>query len=159
MPRSRAPRLFRVLVPANDLRASRRFYETLLGVKGRSVGGGRIYFDCGSVIFGILDRSRTRPRARAPTEAVYFATNQLEQVHRRAQRLHCLSQELIHADPSGPAGQVLLRPWGERSFYATDPSGNPLCFVAARTVFTGTPAQVADAAQSGARRSKPRRAR
>ena len=29
------------------------------------------------------------------------------------------------------------RPWGERSFYATDPFDNPLCFVARDSVFTG----------------------
>jgi len=29
------------------------------------------------------------------------------------------------------------RPWGERSFYAVDPFGNPLCFVDQKTLFTG----------------------
>jgi len=28
-------------------------------------------------------------------------------------------------------------PWGERLFYATDPWGNPICFVDSVTVFTG----------------------
>jgi hypothetical protein len=32
---------------------------------------------------------------------------------------------------------VVKRPWGERSFYAVDPFGNRLCFVAGDTVFTG----------------------
>jgi predicted enzyme related to lactoylglutathione lyase len=40
------------------------------------------------------------------------------------------------------AGAVILRPietqpWGERSFYCTDPFGNKLCFVPADTLFTG----------------------
>jgi uncharacterized glyoxalase superfamily protein PhnB len=39
------------------------------------------------------------------------------------------------------AGAHILRPietqpWGERSFYCTDPFGNKLCFVAADTLFT-----------------------
>jgi hypothetical protein len=34
-------------------------------------------------------------------------------------------------------GQIALRPWGERSFYAKDPFGNPICFVDEQTVFTG----------------------
>jgi hypothetical protein len=34
-------------------------------------------------------------------------------------------------------GEVALRPWGERSFYADDPFGNPLCLVDAGTVFSG----------------------
>ena len=31
-----------------------------------------------------------------------------------------------------------MRPWGERSFYAEDPWGNPPCFVEERTVYTGS---------------------
>jgi hypothetical protein len=34
-------------------------------------------------------------------------------------------------------GQIGVRPWGERSFYATDPFGNLLCFVDGETLFTG----------------------
>jgi hypothetical protein len=37
----------------------------------------------------------------------------------------------------GPLGKIAQRPWGERSFYAADPFGNPLCFVARDSVFTG----------------------
>jgi hypothetical protein len=29
-------------------------------------------------------------------------------------------------------------PWGERLFYAKDPSGNPICFVDEGTLFTGS---------------------
>jgi uncharacterized glyoxalase superfamily protein PhnB len=32
---------------------------------------------------------------------------------------------------------IETRPWGERSFYARDPFGNPICFVDEKTVFTG----------------------
>jgi hypothetical protein len=35
-----------------------------------------------------------------------------------------------------PAGDVIKRPWGERSFYATDPWGNELCFVEEGTLYT-----------------------
>jgi hypothetical protein len=31
---------------------------------------------------------------------------------------------------------VIERPWGERSFYATDLWGNELCFVADGTLYT-----------------------
>jgi catechol 2,3-dioxygenase-like lactoylglutathione lyase family enzyme len=37
----------------------------------------------------------------------------------------------------GPLGQIAKRPWGEESFYASDPFGNPLCFVTRESVFTG----------------------
>jgi hypothetical protein len=36
-----------------------------------------------------------------------------------------------------PAGGIVVRPWGERSFYAEDSWGNPLCFVEQGTVYTG----------------------
>jgi catechol 2,3-dioxygenase-like lactoylglutathione lyase family enzyme len=144
MGRPRSPSVFRVLLGAADLERSRRFYESLLGVKGRRVADGRIYFECGSVILGLLDRSAGHESDRSPpTEAIYFATHDLEGVHRRARRLGCLDPDLLHGDPANPMGEVTVRPWGERSFYATDPSGNPLCFVDAPTKFTGTPRQVA----------------
>ncbi len=143
MAKYKGPRLFRVLVGAVDLDRSRRFYESLLGSKGRRVAEGRYYFDSGPVILGVLDRSSDpEGKETRPTEAIYFATDDLEGVHRRARRLGCLAPGLIHEDASSPMGEVVVRPWGERSFYATDPSGNPLCFVDARTKFTGTRHQV-----------------
>jgi hypothetical protein len=33
--------------------------------------------------------------------------------------------------------RIRKRPWGEKSFYARDPFGNPICFVDEKTVFTG----------------------
>ncbi|MEV0398474.1 VOC family protein [Actinoallomurus sp. NPDC050550] len=36
-----------------------------------------------------------------------------------------------------PVGAIAVRPWGERSFYAQDPWGNPLCFVEEGTVYPG----------------------
>jgi catechol 2,3-dioxygenase-like lactoylglutathione lyase family enzyme len=158
-----SPRIFRILVSAKDLNESRRFYESLLGSRGRVVGGGRVYFDCGSVILGVLDRSTEGSRVRTrPAEAVYLATSDLEGLFRRAKRLRCLDRGLLHGDPNSPLGSISVRPWGERSFYAEDPAGNPLCFVDAKTLFTGTPSQVAAlrAAMSGAStRGTPRPSR
>ena len=36
----------------------------------------------------------------------------------------------------GGAAKVIERPWGERSFYVTDPWGNELCFVQEGTLYT-----------------------
>jgi catechol 2,3-dioxygenase-like lactoylglutathione lyase family enzyme len=144
MRKASTPSVFRVLVDSMDLERSRRFYETLLGVRGRRVADDRFYFDCGSVILGLVARSGGHDRARSrPKEAIYFATDDIETVHRRARRLNCLDPDLLHGDASSPMGQVAVRPWGERSFYVNDPSGNPLCFVDSRTTFTGTQRQVA----------------
>jgi catechol 2,3-dioxygenase-like lactoylglutathione lyase family enzyme len=138
-----APRIFRTLLASTDLGRSRTFYERLLGVRGRLVAPGRLYFDCGSVILGLLDYSSEEAGPRhVPAEALYFATRELGRLYERARRLGCLSTELLHGDPENPAGAIVARPWGERSFYAQDPDGNPLCFVDARTLFTGTATQV-----------------
>jgi len=159
MKQSPSPRIFRVLVGARDLGRSRRFYETLLGARGRTVAVGRVYFDCGSVLLGVLDHSHVDPANwSAPSEAIYFAVARLEVIHARARRLRCLSQELLHGDPSSPMGEIVRRPWGERSFYAEDPSGNVLCFVDERTRFTGSPSQVA-ALRRQSPATRPRRAR
>jgi hypothetical protein len=45
-----------------------------------------------------------------------------------------LSKELVHGTPGG---KISVRPWGERSFYADDAWGNPLCFVENGTVYPG----------------------
>jgi catechol 2,3-dioxygenase-like lactoylglutathione lyase family enzyme len=144
MKKGGTPRIFRLLLPARNLEEARQFYESLLATRARTVAGGRVYFDCGPVILGILDySSRKGSDLSIPTEAVYFATDDLEEVHRRAVGLDCLSTERIHDDPTQPMGGIVVRPWGERSFYAEDPSGNPLCFVDDRTLFTGTARQLA----------------
>jgi catechol 2,3-dioxygenase-like lactoylglutathione lyase family enzyme len=127
-----------VLLQATNLPRTLRFYESLLGTRGRNVGGGRVYFDCGPVILAHVDPSSDKgEEVLAIPEPVYFATTDLEGVYRRAKSLRCLSPELIHGDPENPAGKIVERPWGERSFYVVDPSGNPLCFVDSKTLFTG----------------------
>lgn len=123
-------RLYRVILPVSDIERAEKFYTRLLGLQGRRVSPGRHYFDCGEVILAIVD-----PRAdgndwdaRPNQDHVYFAVADLDAVHRRASELGSLSPVM---------GKIEKRPWGERSFYAKDPSGNPLCFVDAKTVFTG----------------------
>jgi predicted enzyme related to lactoylglutathione lyase len=139
-----APRVFRVLLPEKDLGLARAFYESLLATTGREVAPGRLYFDCGAVILGILDRSSSPASEFSNSaEALYLATDDLESVFGRARQLGCLAPGLLHGDPASPMGAIAVRPWGERSFYAQDPSGNSLCFVDARTLFTGTPEQIA----------------
>jgi catechol 2,3-dioxygenase-like lactoylglutathione lyase family enzyme len=138
-----APAIFRILLPAKDLRKAKQFYESLLGVRGRTVAEGRVYFDCGPVILGVLDYARIPERNRPkPTESVYLSTRRLDLVFRRARRLRCLAKGLLHGDTASPLGKPVVRPWGERSFYIEDPSGNSLCFVERGTEFTGTAAQI-----------------
>jgi hypothetical protein len=130
-------RLFRVIVPVVDIEAAARFYGSLLEQPGMRVSPGRHYFDCEGVILACYcpradgDRRDARPNP----EYVYLAMADLDATHARAKRLGGLSTET--GDGNLPMGEVHRRPWGERSFYMRDASGNGLCFVDAATVFRG----------------------
>jgi catechol 2,3-dioxygenase-like lactoylglutathione lyase family enzyme len=128
------PNLFRVIVQVSDLNKAADFYAKLLGIAGRSVRGGRHYFDCGPVILAVLDLTGGSEEPKPNPDYVYFSVNDLESVHARASELGCLSRDKVHG---ASAGDIATRPWGERSFYVDDPFGNGLCFVDARTIFTG----------------------
>ena len=129
------PAIYRVSLEVADLRRANRFYSKLLGIEGRLVGGGRVYFDCGPVILALVDVSAGRKKPKPIAQDVYFAVPDVEAIHARAKSLRCLSKKDVHG---APAGALVERPWGERSFYAEDPFGNGLCFVDERTLFTGS---------------------
>jgi len=78
-------------------------------------------------------RSPYEPKERQVDGPVAVARND-RVCHERARELNCLSTEDVHG---ASAGDVVKRPWGERSFYAYDPWGNGLCFVDENTLFTG----------------------
>jgi predicted enzyme related to lactoylglutathione lyase len=132
-----ALRLYRVVLPADDLDRATAFYSTLLADAGTRVSAGRHYFSCGEVILALYD-PRADGDARDPRpnfDHVYFAVDDLEAVYRRARATGRLSREV--GDGNLPMGEIARRPWGERSFYLVDPFGNPLCFVDATSLFTG----------------------
>jgi len=129
-----AARVFRILLEVADIERATRFYAELLGDPGRRVHGGRHYFDCGDLVLGLVDVAPANRAPHAAPQAVYFAVADLEAAFHRAQAADALSAERVHGEP---AGKIVARPWGERSFYAVDPFGNPLCFVDDKTLFTG----------------------
>lgn len=129
-----APTLFRVTLQVPDLVEAVKFYETLLGVKGRAIHGARHYIDCGPVILAILDPTRGGEEARPIPDYLYFSVGAIEAYHTRALGMGCLSDADVHGESGGA---LVMRPWGELSFYVNDPFGNGLCFVDAATVFTG----------------------
>jgi predicted enzyme related to lactoylglutathione lyase len=135
--RAPAPRLYRVIVPVEDIERAAGFYEELLGIAGKRVSGGRHYLDCGGVILALYQPSGDGDEGKALPlpDYVYFAVADLEAVFERAKRLGGLSSET--GDGDLPMGEIATRPWRERSFYMRDPFGTPLCFVDERTLFTG----------------------
>ncbi len=131
-------RLFRVIVPVTDIEAATAFYAHVLEMPGTRISPGRHYFPCDSVVLACLD-----PRADGDgydgvplSEPLYLAVGDLEACFARARAAGAVFSADVVPDV-GPLGTIATRPWGERSFYASDPSGNPLCFVSADTVFTG----------------------
>jgi len=134
-PMSDIPVLYRIILQVNDLDKAEEFYGTLLGDRGRRIPrGGRHYIDCGPVILALVNVSEEGIQPKPLPDHIYFSVKDLEAVHARAAALNCLSTEDVHGDS---AGEIVKRPWGERSFYAFDPWGNPICFVDENTLFTG----------------------
>jgi len=122
-------KLFRVILPVPDIEAAARFYSALFEQPGQRVSPGRHYFDCDGVVLACFD-----PRAdgdlfaaRPNPDQLYFAVENIEAFFARAQQLGFSEID----------SQIKSWPWGERSFYAVDPFGNPLCFVDQQTIFTG----------------------
>ena len=130
---SDVPQFFRLNLEVGDLKSAISFYTKLLGVEGRKQAGSRCYFECGPVTLQVLDVSSVR-QPHPAAKALYFTVNDLEHAYARAKALQCLSREDVH---DAPGGGIVVRPWGERSFYAEDSWKNPLCFVEEGTVYTG----------------------
>lgn len=122
------PRLFRVIVPVADIEAAASFYSNVLGQPGRRISPGRHYFGCGGTILACFDpRADGDPwDARPNPDHLYLAVSDLESSLARVQ---AAPGSVMHST-------IETQPWGERSFYCSDPFGNKLCFVDDQTLFT-----------------------
>ena len=133
-----APPLYRIILQVDNLDKAEEFYGKLLGDRGRRIPrASRHYIDCGPVILALVDVNGEGIPGLEPKplpDYIYFAVSDVEAVYQRAQELQCLSTEDVHGES---AGDLVKRPWGERSFYVHDPWGNGLCFVDEKTLFTG----------------------
>ena len=127
------PNFFRLNIEVGNLDEADEFYSNLLGIEGRRQAGSRCYFTCGPVTLQVVDvSSASEPHPAA--KALYFTVKDLDAIFERAKGLECLSKENVHG-VSG--GEISVKPWGERSFYAQDKWNNPLCFVEEGTVYPG----------------------
>ena len=130
---SDVPKLFRVTLEVGSLDQASEIYSKLLGIPGKRHPGARQYYDCGGVILAVLDVSRGAMPPTPGPKSLYFAVDNLDEVHARAAALGLLAPYQVHGEP---AGDVVTRPWGERSFYVVDPWGNDLCFCEDGTLYT-----------------------
>jgi len=142
------PRLFRVVLPVDDLPRADAFWERLLGVEIDKAVPGRHYLCTAGAIPVLVDtvgharaHGADAPGFRPNPDWVYFRVPDLDAVWERARQLGCPAPR----DDEG-AG-ISVRAWGDRSFYSYDPSGNPVCFIddvasetpPARAGYTGHP--------------------
>ena len=127
------PKIFRVTLEVSDIDKAATFYSKLLGQPGKRHPGARHYFDCGGVVLSVLDPTQGGLTPTPGPKSLYFAVGNLDSVHARAKALDALAPYKVHGEP---AGNPARRPWGERSFYVTDPWGNDLCFVEEGTLYT-----------------------
>jgi predicted enzyme related to lactoylglutathione lyase len=125
------PCLYRVILPVTDIEKAARFYGAVLAQEGERVSPGRHYFDCGGTILACYDPNADGDPVREgwrfhENQYLYFSVAELDAVLDRIERA---------------GGRILSgierMPWGERMFYAEDPCGGRISFVAADTVFTG----------------------
>ena len=131
----KAPKLFRIILQVDNLDKASEFYAKLLDDPGRRIPrASRHYIDCGPVILALVDAAAGGEEAKPLPDKIYFAVGDLEKFYARASAMGCLSTDDVHG---ASAGEIVVRPWGERSFYVYDPWGNGLCFVDENTLFTG----------------------
>jgi catechol 2,3-dioxygenase-like lactoylglutathione lyase family enzyme len=131
-------KLFRVILPVGEIGRAAEFYGAVLGQPGARVSPGRHYFDCEGTILACYDPVADGDgRAAQPNpEPIYFAVDDLASAHEACRRAGARFPAESPPDV-GPLGEIARRPWGELSFYVTDPFGNQLCFVARASVFRG----------------------
>jgi len=130
-------KLFRVILPVNDIDKASTFYSRVLASPGKRVSNGRHYFDCGGTILACFDaKADGDDEAFTPNpDHLYFAVDELDATFKACQEAGAtFATGDVH---DAPAGKIATRPWGERSFYMSDPFGNRICFVDRSTVFTG----------------------
>lgn len=123
------PKIFRIILPVNDIEKAEKFYRNLFGDSGYRVSSGRHYFNCCGVILTCYDSEADGddvPFSPNP-EHIYFSVDNIDRFFVNAK-----NAGFRNIDP-----EITIQPWGERSFYCIDPFGNPLCFVDENTIFTG----------------------
>ena len=131
-------KVFRILLPVSDIEAAAAFYTSVLAQAGERISPGRHYFHCEGTVVACFDPMADGDGyAAVPhSEPVYFAVDDIESVFTRARDAGASFADAEVPDVGVP-GRIETRPWGEISFYASDPFDNPLCFVSRESVFAG----------------------
>jgi predicted enzyme related to lactoylglutathione lyase len=110
------------------------FFEELLQLEPNTTQPNHHLFPTASCELVLAKPIEQAPAEFRPNpEMVYFAVSDLDAAWERAQKL---SLEPVGDSQMGEG--IQQRVWGERSFYGRDPSGNPICLVDDKTLYTGS---------------------
>ncbi|MBE4907660.1 VOC family protein [Bacillus luteolus] len=122
-------KLYRVIIPVSNIELATEFYQKILSMEGNRVSDGRHYFDCGGTILACFDPKADGDEfdARQNPDHIYLSTANLDEI----------LTNIKNWDASLIVDPINTQPWGEKTLYAKDPFGNPLCFVDEKTVFKG----------------------
>lgn len=122
------PRLYRVLLPVNDIEKAQDFYSAILSMLGSRVSPERHYFDCEGTILACYDPMMFNEKeCFSPNpEHIYLAVDDLQTAFEQ-----CVAAGAVIT------AEIQSYPWGETSFYFNDPFGNQICFVDRKTMFVG----------------------
>lgn len=123
--------LYRIILPVPDLTAAAAFYEAVLQRQGQRVSPGRHYMHIGPLILALYSPEEDGDPIGDgwrfhENQYLYFAVPDLEATLQR-----------VTAAGGRIDQDIAEMPWGERLFYARDPSGAPISFVDERTLFRG----------------------
>lgn len=124
-------KLYRVILPVDDIDVAADFYGKLFESPGERVSPGRHYFHCGETVLACYDPAADGDDIGEgwrlhESQFLYFSVPDIDSMREAATGAGCLELTDIES-----------MPWGERLFYGRDPFGNPICFVAEGTEFLG----------------------
>jgi predicted enzyme related to lactoylglutathione lyase len=127
-----SPRLYRVVIPVNDIDRATEFYRAILDVEGERVSTGRHYFNCDGTILACYDPiadgdSIGEGWKKHSNQYIYFAVEDLERTFEASKKSGAIIEK-----------EIAQMPWGEKLYYIKDPFGNPICFVDHKTIFIGS---------------------
>ncbi len=122
------PRLYRVILPVNNLDKAELFYSAILDMPGARGSPERHYFDCDGTILACYDplMFKEKDEFTPNPEHIYLAVSDLPASY----------ESCVDAGATITA-EIQSYPWGETSFYFNDPFGNQICMVKQDTMFTG----------------------
>jgi predicted enzyme related to lactoylglutathione lyase len=120
-------RLTKVLIRVPDIERAVKFYDHAMGTAGRRVSPGRCHYALGGVELACYDPAadgdlHDTEQGKSYWQ-LYLAVDDLESALER------VGEAGGHIDQT-----ISIKPWGERSFYATDPFGNRICILDEATV-------------------------